>query len=85
MENRNTITEMVFNPLDDFASMKKLMENHKEYPTMLIGRNENGETTELHILSDHILLVTYQNNHWIRKNYYWEDGTTEELFKGKWE
>ena len=84
MENRNTISEIVFDPTD-FTSMENLMRNHEKYSTMLMGNNGDGETTELHILSDHILLVTYQNNHWIRKNYYWADGTMEELFEGKWE
>ena len=84
MENHNTIRKITFNPLD-YASMMELMENHEKFPSMLVGENESGEMTELHVYSDHILLVTYQHNNWLRKNYYWSDGTTEEIFDGKWE
>ena len=88
MENQKTIPEIIFNPLN-LASMmeltKELAKNHNGYDTMLVGRNIDEETMELHILSDHIVIVTYQHNHWIRKNYYWTDGTVEEIFDGKWE
>ena len=84
MKKPTPIHDISFNPLD-WEGMIKLMENHKEHAELLIGTNDNGETITLYITHDNILLVTYQNNHWIRHNYYWMDGTTEEIYDCKWE
>ena len=36
------------------------------------------------VAKDRIDVVTFQSNGWTRRNVYWRDGTTEELFEGKW-
>lgn len=39
----------------------------------------------IEVLSDRIITEVYQENGWVRKNFYYpEECTTEELFQGKW-
>lgn len=47
-------------------------ENEKGEP-VIIGRTRPGEEAFFKV-------TTYQNNGWTRTNYYWADGTQEELF-----
>lgn len=70
----------------DFSNPKQLCELMRDYNDMdmIFGKNDEGEDTHISINSDHIVLETFQKNHWIRKNIYWEDGTVEETFEGKW-
>lgn len=69
----------------DLEAMREVMEKHHTTKTMLFGENMDGEKTNASIFKDRIILVTYQNNHWVRKNILHWDGTIEELFDGKWE
>lgn len=49
---------------------------------LLSGKNTDGENVILQRLSrDCILLITCQDNGWLRKNYYYEDGSTEETYE----
>ena len=48
------------------------------------GLNENGEQVSITVYPDVIVVGTFQENGWYRKNYYHSDGTCEELFDGKW-
>ena len=68
----------------DHDSLCKLMDKHREMKPMLLGKNEDGEMVSVYIFENVIGVQTFQNNHWIRKNYYHRDGTVEELFEGKW-
>lgn len=49
------------------------------------GKNEEGEDIMVEVGADYVCVTTFQYNHWIRLNYYWRDGTTEELYDGKWD
>lgn len=50
-----------------------------------IGHNAEGEKVILSIAPDSIILETYQNNGWIRKNYYDSCGLPDgEMYDGKW-
>ena len=69
----------------DLKAMREVMDKYHTTETMLFGKTEEGEMTTTSIYKDKIVHVTYQNNHWIRKNIYHRDGTVEELFEGKWE
>lgn len=69
----------------DWPGMRKLMDRHAEFDTMLFSKNQNEETMHISIFEDRIICVVYQHNHWIRKMVYWRDGTVEELYEGKWE
>lgn len=69
----------------DHDAMCEVMDEYHTTRTMLLGKNEDGEMITASIFEDYIVLVTYQDNHWVRKNIYHRDGTIEELFDGKWE
>lgn len=63
----------------------ELMEKYgdSEYP--FCGKNDNGEDTEIHISKMDIIYKTYQNNGWIRVNYFDKNGyLNEESFDGRW-
>ena len=74
--------------IDDWSDLdylQTLMDKYGESTDEdFFGKNQNGEDIRIAIHPDRIILVTYQENGWVRKNYYWADGTTEELFDGKW-
>lgn len=74
--------QIEFNP-HDLQSMITLMDAHGDSDTMLPGVNENGETVHISIFRDKIVVVTFQNNGWERKNVYYRDGSSEELFEGR--
>lgn len=47
--------------------------------------NDEGELNFVEIFSDSILVRTYQHNGWTRINQLRYDGTSEELFDGRWD
>ena len=64
---------------------RQLMKEYGDSTTDFIGENEDGETVSMAIYTDKIIVTTYQNNHWIRKDYYDKDGCYEaEMYEGKW-
>ena len=67
------------NPCDR-AGLLRLMDQHGDSNAMTIGQNEKGETVTISIFHDKIITKTYQDNGWIRTNYYYRDGSSEELF-----
>ena len=70
---------------DVYAALIELMDHEKDYPTVLIGENVNGEDTFIDIERDCIEVETHQKNGWIRRNVYWRDMTVEELYDGRWQ
>jgi hypothetical protein len=71
---------------DEVEVRKQLMEEYGDSDTDFIGENEDGEMVRMSIYYDKIIVTTYQNNHWIRKDYYDSDGEYEaEMYDGKWE
>lgn len=73
----------------DSTSPKQLRQLIKEYGksnTMFTGTNSEGERMTISISAkDGIITNTYQNNGWVRVNYYGVDGLPEgETFDGKW-
>ena len=52
-------------------------------PALMV--NSDNEPVEISCLEDEdgkrYKVITYQSNGWNRTNYYWEDGTVEELYK----
>ena len=49
---------------------------------ILHGINDSGEDVIIQRMSDDcILLTTCQSNNWLRKNYYYVDGTVEEMYE----
>lgn len=75
--------EIKFNPADH-KGMIRLMDDYGDSNTMYPGTNEDGESVNISIYHDRIVVVTMQDNGWNRVNTYWRDGTREETFDGKW-
>ena len=69
----------------DLEAMCEVMDKYHTTKAMLLGENEDGEMTTTSIFEDEIVLVTFQSNHWVRKNILHRDGTIEEMFDGRWE
>lgn len=68
----------------DVPAMVKIMDNYHSTKIMLFGKNDDGEMTTTSIFKDKIVVVTYQNNHWVRINTLYRDSSIEETFDGKW-
>ena len=50
-----------------------------------VGVNEDGEKVHISISTTGIVVQTYQDNGWVRVNYYGVDGKPEgETFDGRW-
>lgn len=69
----------------DFNGMVSLMEQYGGKGYVAEGLTQDGEHMLIGIYDDHIVTDTFQTNKWVRTNYYWKDGTTEETFSGRWQ
>lgn len=70
---------------DNIESRKKVIELYQDVDTSFSGNNENNETVEIHVSPSGLVTKTYQNNGWIRVNYYDSCGVAEgESFEGRW-
>ncbi len=65
----------------DLAAMIGLMDEYGNSNTMFPGQNENGEVVYISIFHDKIVTSTLQHNNWTRKNIYYRDGSSEELYE----
>lgn len=80
-----TIKDKLYFDPSDRIGMLNLMAQYGESEEMMFGENEQGETTQISIFLDHIVLVTMQHNGWVRKNIYYRDSyDTEELYECRW-
>ncbi len=68
----------------DLDLMVSLMDDYQKYDSTLFGTNENGEHVNIGIYKDRIAVRTYQKNGWTRLNVYYRDGSSEEVFDGRW-
>ena len=72
----------------DFSNkeeVKKAILEHGDIGHMVFGKNSEGEDMDISITSHGIKTRTYQNNRWVRVNWYGEDGRCEgESFEGRW-
>lgn len=64
--------------------MKNLRNTYGYTDKPFYGVNEDDEPIEVHISYSQVVVITYQNNHWIRYNVYLEDGSSSEYYEGKW-
>lgn len=76
--------EQIYFDSKDWKGMIELMDKYGDSESPYPGQTENGERTNLSINHDSIVLEVYQDNGWVRQNWYWRDGTTEETFEGRW-
>lgn len=64
---------------------KQLMVEYGDSETAFTGTNADEEVVMVSIFTDKIIVRTYQNNGWIRLDYYDGDGYYEsEMYDGKW-
>lgn len=68
----------------DHDGLRRIMDEHGGSDIPFAGDNENMEEVMISVAKDRIDVVTFQSNGWTRCNVYWQDGTREELFEGKW-
>ena len=61
----------------DPALLRQLMKEHGDSEFPYFGKNEDGETIMISINPDSIVLETFQNNGWTRKNFFDKDGYLE--------
>lgn len=61
---------------DTYESLNELLGTSEQ----LFGKNSNGENVIVNRGDDCVYTETFQSNDWVRTNYYYEDGTVEELF-----
>ena len=65
---------------------KQIMKEYGNSESAFLGHNEDGELVEMSVHPDEIIVKTYQENGWLRVNYYDENGLPNgETFEGKWE
>lgn len=69
---------------NDWDGMLALMERADEFHIPYMGNNNEGELIQIKISHDNISVDTYQQNGRIRRNIYYKDHTSEELFEGRW-
>ena len=85
MENK-TIPADDLNKFTTVEGRRELMKKYGESDTAYMGHNEDGELVMVSIYTNELIVVTYQSNHWIRKDVYDENGEySEELYDGRWE
>ena len=72
--------EIFFDP-HDHHDMLDLMDKYGGSSTMFPGQNENDEPVYISIFYDKIVTMTSQSNGWTRKNIYYRDGSSEELYE----
>ena len=71
---------------DDRESLVALMdERGSEADTFYSGVNESGESLHISIFPDKISVLVFQGNGWLRRSVYHRDGTSEEIYEGRWE
>lgn len=82
----NTIPNELSARFGEIEIRRQLMKEYGNSFADFIGENEDGEMVMMAIYTDKIIVTTYQNNHWVRKDYYDSDGNYEaEMYDGKWE
>ena len=62
--------------------MDDCKENPQKYRFPLFGKTDDDEDFTVEIYEDKIIVATTQKNNWIRKVWYWRDGTIEEMYDG---
>lgn len=75
--------KFVFDPYDQKA-LCDAMNKYGGDNTMYVGTNAYSERVTVSIYPDKIICVTYQHNGWVRKNTFYNDGSREETFDGRW-
>lgn len=65
----------------DIDLSRKQMEEYGDCDMPFFGRNEADEPTMTSVFKDKIIMLTYQDNGWLRTNILYRDGECEELYE----
>lgn len=79
--NTNDLDKMIQVNSNNLDEMIQLMDRNKEFDEDLFGTNENGEYVQIGVYKNFLAIRTLQSNGWERTNFYYRDGTTEELYE----
>ena len=82
--NRERMTTIFTVDPSDYCGLLEIMDEFGDTDTMFAGENEDRESVNISVSHESIVVETFQENGWVRKNVYWRDETQEELFDGKW-
>lgn len=70
---------------DDQKQLVSLMDKFGEKGEILAGDNNNGEPSIVKVSKSCVVVETYQDNGWLKVEYYHRDGTYEETYGGRWD
>lgn len=68
-----------FNPYDMFQ-LTQMIDMADQFDMPLVGENEDGDMVMMEVTQEFVKITTYQKNGWVRVNYFYSDGTVEELY-----
>lgn len=79
-------SKKAFNPYEEFnpydmSQLTQMINMANRFDMPLVGENEDGEMVMTEATSEFVRIVTYQQNGWVRVNYFYPDGTIEELYE----
>lgn len=67
--------------VNDLDQVREACSHSEEYDMPLVGYNEDGEMVLVEVTEECVITTTYQKNGWIRKDYTYTDGYSEQLFE----
>ncbi|PAV40010.1 hypothetical protein CJ260_00800 [Megasphaera sp. ASD88] len=71
----------------DYDGLLEIMEKFGDSKYIYTGHNENNEEVNIHVSHDSIIVDTYQENGWLRRNVYTNDDgdiIKEEMYPERW-
>lgn len=79
------VKEKVFNPYEEFNpndlfQLTQMIDMADQLDMPLVGENEDGDMVMTEVTQEFVKITTYQQNGWVRVNYFYTDGTVEELY-----
>lgn len=82
----NSIPNELSSRFSDIETRRQIIQQYGDNPNMFVGENADGEKVVLSISRKNgIVLNTYQDNGWLRVDYYDVEGYFEgETFDGRW-
>lgn len=82
--NLGMLNELAKN-FDDINVRRKMIKEYENSKTKFSGKNANEENVMISVSKHGMVLETFQDNGWIRLNYYDAEGYGDgETFEGRW-
>lgn len=79
-------SKKAFNPYEEFnpydmLQLTQMIDMADRFDMPLVGENGDGEMVMTEATSEFVKITTYQHNGWVRVNYFYTDGTVDELYE----